>query len=293
MAHALASAPPGSMGPPSRPAEKEKPTDTAELTDVLASSGIDVREEEAELTRSYAPPSIHQTQKPQQLHLNTSFAQTAPGTISPAASFNEPSQHGQKPLQSSFYGSDASNQPPAPYKPVEVPTEEEKQEEDTNLSRRAQYHLQSPFLATQAVERKLQKRGVELGVRIPIDGVLNAVPGHARPVEVTGPDNSSVVRNGNTLLSLDAPLVDIISLLSLSCEQRLRTVVDNSAALANNRRNHSHGVVPPEWSDLAVESTVSSETLKDGTEGVSASKPVPSKRVFTVSREVIFTLAFS
>ncbi|KMU82238.1 hypothetical protein CIHG_00024 [Coccidioides immitis H538.4] len=38
--------PPGSMGPPSRPAET-KPTDAAELTDVLASSGIDVREEEA------------------------------------------------------------------------------------------------------------------------------------------------------------------------------------------------------------------------------------------------------
>lgn len=41
----------GTMGPPSRPADKDKPTDMNELSDVLAGSGVDLREEEANLVR--------------------------------------------------------------------------------------------------------------------------------------------------------------------------------------------------------------------------------------------------
>ncbi|KAK2762308.1 hypothetical protein FQN54_001318 [Arachnomyces sp. PD_36] len=274
MAHALASAPAGSMGPPQRPAEKEKPTDTAELTDVLASSGIDVKEEEAALTRSYANTS----QQPQQLHVNTSFSQPTPGAISPAVSFNESSQHRQPYPQNSFYGADTSSQRPSPYKPVEVAPEDEKLREDGRASHREQYHMQSSFLFTKLVERRLQKRGNDIGVRIPTEGILTAVPGRAEPVEVSGPDGSSVVRNGNTLLNMEAPLVDIISLLSLSCEERLRTVLDNSSALAYNRQSNSHGVVPSDWQELAAESTASSDTLKNGTESGTGPKTSPLKR---------------
>ena len=38
------------MGPPSRP--NDKPTDVADLSDVLAGSGVDLREEEAALMRA-------------------------------------------------------------------------------------------------------------------------------------------------------------------------------------------------------------------------------------------------
>lgn len=281
MAHALASAPAGSMGPPSRPAEKEKPTDTAELTDVLASSGIDVREEEAELTRSYANASA---QQPQQLHLNTSFSHSTTGTISPVVSFNEPSQHRQPQFQNSFYGVDTPNQHSSPYKPVEVAPEEETLREGVRAGRREQFPLQSAFLLTKLVEQRLQKRGGDLGVRIPADGVFNPVPGRTQPVEVTGPDGSSVVRGGNTLLNADAPLAGIVSLLSLSCEERLRTVVDHSAALAYNRQKHSHGLVPSDWNELAVESTVSSDTLKNGLESMTGARNVSLKREFTPFR---------
>lgn len=41
----------GSMGPPSRP--NDKPTDMNDLVDVLSGSGVDLREEEAALTRRY------------------------------------------------------------------------------------------------------------------------------------------------------------------------------------------------------------------------------------------------
>ena len=253
MANALASAPAGSMGPPSRPPEKDKPTDTAELTDVLASSGIDVREEEANLTRSYANPATQSSTQhphPQQINVNTSFSQGTPGIISPATSFNDPSQSRQPQFQS-FY--DSSN-----HQPPEVAPEEEKLRDDTQAGRREQYHLQASFLLSKLLEQKLQKRGIDLGIRMPSEGLYHPVPGRPQPIEVSGPDGSSVVRKGQTILDQEnAPLVDILSIVSLGCEERLRTVIDESATLAFNRRKHSHGLVPLEWNDLAVANELS------------------------------------
>ncbi|PKX93641.1 uncharacterized protein P174DRAFT_440905 [Aspergillus novofumigatus IBT 16806] len=252
--------PPGTMGPPSRPVEKA--TDAAELTDVLASSGIDVREEEAFLTSSYSAPGV-QAQQPlrvqlppppqqqPQLALNTSFASQASttGTISTTPSFSEPSQFKPQTTQDSFYTEPAS-QPPAPFKDPNEPTRE-----DTEAARRAQYHLQEPFLLTKVLEQRLQRRGFELGVRIPAEGLFHPVPGRPQPIEVTGPDGSSIVRTGKTILNQEgAPLVDILNLMSIACEERLRTVVDYSSTLARSRRAHSHGKIPIEWKDLAESS---------------------------------------
>ncbi|RAL16997.1 uncharacterized protein BO97DRAFT_382183 [Aspergillus homomorphus CBS 101889] len=255
--------PSGTMGPPSRPVEKA--TDAAELTDVLASSGIDVREEEAFLTSSYSgpgvqaqqPPRPQQPPLPQQLHhqpppppaaANTSFtSQTSTaGTIPSTPSFGDNSQYKPPTTQDSYYTEPAS-QPPAPFKDPNEPTRE-----DSEAARRAQYHLQHSFLLTKVLEQKLQKRGFELGVRIPAEGLYHPVPGRQQPIEVTGPDGSSIIRSGQTILNqTGAPLLDILSLMSIACEERLRSVVDYASTLARSRRAHSHGVVPTEWKDVA------------------------------------------
>ncbi|KAJ5746887.1 uncharacterized protein N7511_008583 [Penicillium nucicola] len=245
-------APPGTMGPPSRPVDKT--TDAAELTDVLASSGIDVREEEAFLTRSFSGQNA-QAQPPQRglqmSHpppINTSFNSqvSTPGTLSASNSFGELPQI--KPaIANDSFTSDPSSQAPAPFKDPNEPTRE-----DTVAARRAQYHIQEPFLLTKLLEQKLQKRGFDLGVRIPAEGLFHPVPGRPQPIEVTGPDGSSVVRTGQTILNQDgAPLVDILNILSISCEERLRGVIDYSSSLARSRRAHSHGTVPAEWRDIA------------------------------------------
>lgn len=251
--------PPGAMGPPSRPAEKA--TDAAELTDVLASSGIDVREEEAYLTSSYSGPGVQAQQppRPQQPPIpqqqppppavNTSFTSQASttGTVSTTPSFGEPSPYKPPTTQDSYY-TEPPPQPPAPFKDPNEPTRE-----DTEAARRAQYHLQHSFLLTKVLEQKLQKRGFELGVRIPAEGLYHPVPGRQQPIEVTGPDGSSIIRSGQTILNqTGAPLLDILSLMSISCEERLRTVVDYSSTLARSRRAHSHGVVPADWKDMAA-----------------------------------------
>lgn len=245
-------APPGLMGPPSRPVEKA--TDAAELTDVLASSGIDVKEEEAYLTQTYAPPGIQgqQLQRPQPPALNTSFTSqvSTPGTASASGSF-EFSQVRFPSTQESGYTVDAASQPAAPFIDPNEPTQE-----DTQAARRAQFHLQDPFLLTKVLEQKLQKRGFELGVRIPTEGLFHPVPGRPQPIEVTGPDGSSTVRKGHAIINQEgAPLVDILSVMSLCCEDRLRMVVEYASSLSKNRRLHSHGTVPPEWKDIAAAST--------------------------------------
>ncbi|KAK2783427.1 hypothetical protein FQN53_009190 [Emmonsiellopsis sp. PD_33] len=245
--------PPGSMGPPSRPVEKA--TDTAELTDVLASSGIDVREEEEYLTHAYGAPPAPQQPPRIQTNLSTSFTSlpSAGTTISAGNSFAEPSQQKPAPSQGPYYTPTSSGAEPTVLQPPAPAAEDEKLRQDSTASRREQYHLQAPFLFTALVEDRIQRRAHDLGVRMPAQGVYRPFPGRAAgPVEVTGPDGSSVVRTGKTLLTQDAPLGDILSLISLSCEERLRSVIDHSLALANNRRANSHGVVPIEWSDMAL-----------------------------------------
>ncbi|KAF7589239.1 hypothetical protein BBP40_004582 [Aspergillus hancockii] len=255
---------PGTMGPPSRPVEKA--TDAAELTDVLASSGIDVREEEAFLTSSYSAPGaqVQQPPRPQppqplpqqqsQPPLATSFTSQA-STVSTQPSFIESSPYKPQTTQDSFY-SESPAPAPTPFKDPNEPTRE-----DTEAARRAQYPLQEPFLLTKVLEQKLQRRGFELGVRIPAEGLFHPVPGRPQPIEVTGPDGSSVVRTGQTILNQEgAPLVDILNLMSIACEERLRGVVDYSSTLSRSRRAHSHGVVPADWKDVAHSASVPNGT---------------------------------
>ncbi|KAI1972068.1 hypothetical protein LOZ51_005240 [Ophidiomyces ophidiicola] len=243
-------APPGSMGPPSRPVDT-KPTDAAELTDVLASSGIDVREEEAFLTSGYAAAAIT-TSQPARLLINpsTSFTsiQSAGSTVSPGNSFSDPAV---KPSSYPTSTIPATLQPTLQQSPEELDADT-KLREDTIASRRDQYHLQASFLQTAPLGEKLQKRGAELGVRMPSAGFFRPFPNRpVAPIEIVGPDGHSVVRTGKPVLTTDAPLGDIIALVSLACEERVRSVVEHSAVLAKNRKAYSHGNVPPEWNDLA------------------------------------------
>ncbi|OJD19572.1 hypothetical protein AJ78_00429 [Emergomyces pasteurianus Ep9510] len=275
--------PPGSMGPPSRPVEKA--TDTAELTDVLASSGIDVREEEEYLTHAYGQAPLKTQQPPRiQTNFNNSFAsQPSAGTASAGPSFSESTLQKSTPTQGAFATSTPSTAEPATAATPEVAAEDEKLRQATAASRRMQYPLQAPFLFTAMVEDRIQKRAYDLGVRMPAQGVYRPFPGRAAgPVEITGPDGSSVIRTGKTLLTQDAPLGDILSLISLACEERLRSVVDHSYGLAKNRRANSHGSVPLEWSDMAVTLTAPGGAMADGASNMEASTNTPTpKRPFS------------
>ncbi|KAI5283290.1 hypothetical protein KEM55_001647, partial [Ascosphaera atra] len=56
-------------------------------------------------------------------------------------------------------------------------------------------------------------------------------------------------------MQYDAPLVDVLSLVSLAAEERVRGVVEQAAALARSRRVNSHGVVGETWRGMAKNAT--------------------------------------
>jgi hypothetical protein len=253
------------MGPPSLPPAKN--TDPNEIMDVLASSGIDLKEEEAHLSQSYLNPlqsSGHQN------NLGTSFNSQGSsfGTLSAGNSFGEYTSRIPG-SQATFFGAGTFNQPPKPPKTAEELAAEQQALAVRRAAEREQYHMNNPFLLTGTVELKLMKASYENQVQVPTQGLYRRVNNQPPPppIEVKGPDGSSIVatRGSALIMKNDSPLADVLALLSLACEERIRGVVEESATLAKHRREHSHGVVPPEWADLAVDEEASGTTAAPAT----------------------------
>ncbi|KAI9880263.1 MAG: hypothetical protein M1830_004608 [Pleopsidium flavum] len=248
----------GTMGPPSRPVEKA--TDMTELADVLVSSGVDLREEEAALTNPYLSSS-QQNNNISFTSNNTSSFNSATsngsniGTLSASNSFSHLSQNvsGGK---ETFYGGGTFNQPAAQYQAPEAFAAEQRKKAAHRQAERRQYHLNDPFLFTGSLKRKVFASADANHTRLPMDGVYSPQRNARQPmlpVEVTAPDGTTVVATkGQSFVYSDAPMVDIFALLSLATEERIRSLIEDAATLALGRRIGSHGVVPPEWSDLAT-----------------------------------------
>ena len=249
--------PVGAMGPPSRPVDK--PTDMNELTDVLLGSGVDLKEEEAALVNRY-----NNSSQPQ---LNTLF------TSNPATSFNSAGSQGSSvgpysashnfntlsqnvPAdRNSFYGAGTFNQPATPYRSAEDIAEEERKKALRRKNEIRQYHLNEPFLLASTVIRHINKHSHSMQVTVPQHGLYsNPHSQRVQEVVVSGPDKNEVMvaLKNQDLLYLDSPLVEVLTLLSLATEERMRTLVEDAATLAKGRRTGSHGIVPSDLADLAV-----------------------------------------
>ncbi|KZF23967.1 hypothetical protein L228DRAFT_266341 [Xylona heveae TC161] len=255
----------GAMGPPpSRPAA-DKATDLNELGDVIASSGIDIRDEEAAMYQSYLSndkPSAASFGSQGATSFNsTTSAGSAPGGYPLSTTTNEgysvslPIQAGP----SAFYGTGPLSQPAAPTKTPEELAAEKWRLKARAINEKRQQHLSAPFLYTNTVRHKIGRRAFENGVRVPMEGLYDPIPEKIpanRPVNsqsVVGSDGTTVsVVKGPSLIDETAPLADILALISLATNERIRNLVEDAAALAKGRRVGSHGIVPPEWSDLAV-----------------------------------------
>ena len=76
----------------------------------------------------------------------------------------------------------------------------------------------------------------------------------AQRLLVHGPDKNETLKvvKGESLLNSEGPYVEILTLLSLAVEERMRGIVEDAATLAKGRRVGSHGIVPVELTDLAT-----------------------------------------
>lgn len=235
------------MGPPERPSDK--PTDINELGDVMVGSGIDLREEEAALLSSYARSGQQQQATGYGSH---SFHNYGPSYVPPKDNFYSHNTPGDR---ASFYGGGTFNQQPTREQSAEeIAAENRKRAARTKAEIRS-YHLNNPFLSIGCLQKHLTKEAHSQQVEFPRSGLLKSQPGHApRQIALQGPDGNEVLKvvQDEDLLQLDAPLVEILTLISLAAEDRLRGLVEDAATLAKGRRIGSHGVVPLEMADLAT-----------------------------------------
>lgn len=263
----------------------------AELADVLASSGVDLKEEEAALTTPYLNTVQQRNNNSFNSNNTSSFNSTtsngsSTGTLN--ANFNYHHLSENVPGgRDTFYGAGTFNQPAARYQAPEVLAEEQRKRAARRLAEKRQHHLNDPFLFMGSLKRKLFASADANHARLPIDGLYSPQRNTRQPmlpVDVTAPDGTTVVATkGQSFVYPDAPMVDIFALLSLAAEERIRALLEDAAALALGRRIGSHGVVPPDWTDLAVGNGPESATAtftpgRSGWESAVSPKTNPLKR---------------
>ncbi|EFQ91830.1 hypothetical protein PTT_11223, partial [Pyrenophora teres f. teres 0-1] len=241
-------APQSSMPPPKLPysktgdsSELEKANardlDVNNISDVLTGSGIDLRAEEDNLLHNYR-----------------SFNSQATGsTASANNSFNN---WGQQSGHGAYQGTGALSQ---------EMTEEQQQAEFIRkheqaariLNESAQHPLNDPFLSASVLRHRIAKRGYDHGISINVDGLFDKIPDKGqqeiRRTTRAGSDGEQIVGlEAASLLNQNAPLVEILTLITLAAEERVRTVVEDAFALCQGRQNTSHGLIPPQLVDIAV-----------------------------------------
>jgi hypothetical protein len=248
---------PGNMGPPERP-KAEKATDINDLNDLVTAAGVDLRAEENYLAATYRNKHLDSS-------FSTSFGTSSSTTISPETSFQQWSQSslGQ---HAAFQPQSQFSQQPVSQRSVEEEVKEKHRQAARRRAETKQAHLRNPFLHAEPVRAKLESIGYENQVQLNTRGVTEQQP---PPVSATNLHGASMVgANGTGLvaaslyrtLEVDAPLADILALLSLACEQRMRSLAEDAYAISRSRQYGSHGVVPPEWSDVATGEGVPKET---------------------------------
>lgn len=251
---------PGSMGPPSRPADKG--TDIRTLEDPLAGTGVNLDEEERNLTNS----AYYSSQPGPQASFGsqgTSFGPSSSGT-----SFDQPGSGGYL---------NVHEERPEDFQ------RRRQAEADFRAGRWAQHPLWDAFLQGDPLEKRLNKCAYENGIKSPKDGLFYATKGQTRPqtTRVTGHDGASqIIDRGQTILSTESgdALGDIMKLVSLATKDRVTGLLDHAARLACERRDHSAGRIPTEWKTVAV-AAHASPAASQAAAGVPASPSL--KRTFS------------
>ncbi|KIW04910.1 uncharacterized protein PV09_04081 [Verruconis gallopava] len=251
----------GAMGPPERP---QKPLDPNDITDMVALSGVDLRAEDEYLAQSYLRSTS----------FTTSFGSQRSSTPSQGnnSSFTQWSQanYGSQPA---FEAGRPFNQPPVTEKTLEDELREKHKRQARKYAELRQVHMRDPFLAAQRVREQIEKRAYEEHVRFNQQGIRDIPvrpPGELQPQDVQaktmmGSDGTGLVAakaevSVRHTVEQDSPVIEVLSLLSLAANERLRTVLEDAFAVSRARRFGSHGVVPPEWSSIAEGSGPSQDT---------------------------------
>ncbi|KAF2683763.1 hypothetical protein K458DRAFT_368164 [Lentithecium fluviatile CBS 122367] len=245
--------PQGSMPPPKVPFSKLQDTNELEkanakdldvnnISDVLTGSGIDIRAEEEAMLHTVGRRDY-----------GASFNSQATGsTMSPHGSFN---QWGQQTNHGAFRGTGVLNEPLTKQQ-LEEEFLQKHQNAARALNEASSQHLPDPFLYGAALRQRIAKRAYEHGISVNLEGLFDKIPENS-PSNVTrtttaGSNGDVVGLQATSLLNQNAPLVEFLSYISLAAQERVRTVLEDSFALAQGRLHTSDGIVPPNLADVAA-----------------------------------------
>ncbi|KAJ9667198.1 hypothetical protein H2201_002719 [Coniosporium apollinis] len=279
----MASRAPGSMGPPQRPEKQEKNTDVENLSDAVTASGIDLREEENYLAETYR--NTHQNAS-----FNASFNSHSSSTLTPNNSFSgwSPGAYGAHPA---FQGTGPLSQPAVAQRTIEEELDAKHRRAARAVAESRQQHLNDPFLHSNTVRYRLNRHAYQNGVTLNIEGLFDKIPERPQNVSttvLTGADDTGIVSMKSSFLAESASFADILSLISLATNERLRGILEDAQQLARSRQISSNGVVPPDFSSLAtangtVEPTTAvptsiTKTSWDAPDSAVSPMTIPSKR---------------
>jgi len=247
---------PGAMGPPLKPVDKPK-EDTDNL-DVLAGTGVNLQEEEQYMFQATGSFGSGFQSSQSTNGSGPSFTQFPPGN------------------EGSFYGAGPANA--APDKANGLSLEEYQRQAAQKAWSDAAHNLavsqgsefNNPFLSTNRLHQKMDDMSQKHGLRLNrVD--RNMMGQFAQPrdfhasrqsigiQQANGPGVIMNSVNGNFVPN-DAMLSDQVALLSLACKHRLRVLIEEASKIARGRQTGSHGVVPEEWAEVAVESHVAASS---------------------------------
>lgn len=244
----------GSMGPPTKPVERENAND--DQTDVLANAGVDLRAEENFALSFYSgsfgsQPSFSQNSQGK----GHAFTQFPPGDAS------------------SFYGAGLANQPGedtekgSQDKFVKEQVDKAWADAAGSLARSREHELHNPHVGVAVLWRKMDKIARENGIVLNTDN--GKMPQLKLPSDfksdmqyrtAVGP-SASLTATGGPFLPQDTALADQLALMSLATNTRLRTLLEDAYAITRSRRSGADGVVPAEWANAAAPIQGSNSTI--------------------------------
>ncbi|KAK3371573.1 hypothetical protein B0T24DRAFT_531834 [Lasiosphaeria ovina] len=265
----LPSPTPGTMGPPSKPAERPTREYEYDVSDSLAGTGIDLRAEEQALADYYAG----------------SFAQEA----KTGAPSNAPGGKG------SFYGAGWANQPAqatdASQEEFAAEAAKKAWEDAANrLATQRIVEIKNPFLEVSITHYRADKIAKEHGIGLNVDFKTQNQMGKMRlPQDFPQPKvtvstkvglDGAMVMTSGSWIPHDSYLADQLALLSIATRHRIREMLEEANSVAIVRQTTSHGEVPEEWADVSQPLKTGLESLPDDSAGGVAPQTNPLKRSF-------------
>ncbi|KAF4636802.1 hypothetical protein G7Y89_g1297 [Cudoniella acicularis] len=270
----------GMMGPPLKPAEKSR-EDGMDAADVLAGTGIDLKEEE-----QYLFNTSFNTQYSGPGH---SFSQFPPG--------DEGSFYGAGPANAAAEGGHSRSQDEFHQKVADKAWHDSARK----LASSRQLELNNAFANIHYTQARAAKIASEHGLglmtgenggmglfTLPKDFANSSV----RVQSAIGPKGAITTTTG-TFLPADTPLADQIALLSLATKFRLRTLLEDAVKLAKGRQTGSHGLIPGEWTDAGVApvpasgtSLIADDGPRAGWESAVSPHSNPLKRSFSAANKM-------